>query len=93
MTEQDEDFYNRADAHINIANNQLETQKPGQVSASMLFATSRFNVYVSARGFENADTMKLAKQEVIDYFLQEYKKMLEENYDDYANKFSHYLNR
>lgn len=93
MTDQDNDFYNRADEHINLSNDQCQAQKPGQVSASMLYATSRFNVWVSARGFDTADDMKASKDEVVAYFMKQYKVMLEENYDDYANQFSDYMNR
>ena len=43
----DPKFYDRADAHINLSNDQLKDINPGKVSASMMYATARFNAYVS----------------------------------------------
>ena len=37
-------FYDRADAHIELSNQQLQAHENlGQVSASMMFGTTRFN--------------------------------------------------
>ena len=54
----DDAFYARADAHIHLANDQLKDSTPGKVSASMMFAASRFNAWRSATGFDNAEDMK-----------------------------------
>ena len=37
----DEGFYKRADAHINLSNDQKEHAPPHLVNASMLFASAR----------------------------------------------------
>ncbi len=45
----DDGFYARADAHIQLSNQQIsEAAGRGKVSASMMFATARFNTWVSA---------------------------------------------
>lgn len=36
----DPNFYNRADAHIDLSNSQLADINPGKVSASMMYATA-----------------------------------------------------
>ena len=88
----DDEFYGRADQHIQLSNQQItEEIEKGKVSASMLFATSRFNAWISASGWETAEELANAKQETIEYFLAEYRKMLEENLDEYIENFEEYM--
>jgi len=91
MAEIDDKFYERADEHINLSNEQLKLESRGKVSASMMYSVSRFNSWVSACGWENGDDMKKAKQETLEYFVSEYRKMLDENLDDYINNFDQYM--
>lgn len=44
-------------------------------------------------GWSNAEEMTAAKEEAIDYFVTEYRKMLEENMDDYISNFQSYMQR
>lgn len=88
----DEKFYERADAHITLSNDQItEETGRGKVSASFMYAVARFNAWVSACGFRNPEEMSRAKAETIDYFVAEYRKMLEENLDDYISNFNTYM--
>ena len=51
MQEVDDEFYERADAHIHLSNGQIsEKVGTGKVSASNMYATARFNAWVSAGG-------------------------------------------
>lgn len=87
----DDKFYERADAHIQLSNAQISGYvAKGKVSASMMYATARFNSWVSACGWNSAEEMAAAKEETIEYFLTEYRKMLDENMDDYINNFQSY---
>ncbi len=87
----DEKFYDRADAHINLSNSQRDDTSDGKVSASMMYATARFNAWVSACGPESGDELAEHKEETIEYFVAEYRKMLEENIDDYIGNFERYM--
>jgi hypothetical protein len=87
----DEDFYNRADAVIRLANDQLSDMSRGNVSASCMYATARFNAWVSACGHGSAEDMAAAKKETLEYFVRQYRAMLEENLDDYIDNFSKYM--
>lgn len=87
----DDRFYERADAHINLSNSQLIDIGGGKVSASMLYATARFNAWVSACGFQSGEQMAEARDETIDYFVEQYRLMLEENMDDYIANFNRYM--
>ena len=88
----DDFFYNRADAHIHLSNDQLKTvDSKGKVSASMMYSVARFNAWVSACGFHSSEEMAEAREETIKYFLEQYQLMLEENLDDYIEHFSKYM--
>ena len=88
----DDEFYDRADEHIHLSNDQIKGEiGSGKVSASMMYATARFNAWVSACGFEEGKDLKQEKDEILDYFLTEYRKMLEDNLDDYINNFNNYM--
>ncbi len=89
--EVDPKFYERADAHINLSNHQLEQVSRGRVSASMLYGTARFNAWVSATGFASGEEMKESRVESIRYYVAEYEKMLAEHLDDYIDNFDKYM--
>ena len=92
-TETDDDFYNRADAHIHIANDQTDKVGRGKVSASMMYATARFNSWISACKAESGDDLLKGKEKIIEYFVEQYRNMLAENIDDYARNFDKYMSR
>ncbi|MGZ9004572.1 MAG: DUF3144 domain-containing protein [Burkholderiales bacterium] len=87
----DTKFFERADAHIDLSNRQMSETSRGKVSASMMYATARFNAWVSACGFPTVRDMADAKRETLEYFVAEYRKMLEENLDDYIRNFEQYM--
>ncbi len=87
----DDQFYTRADAHIHLSNDQTKDIDHGKVSASMMYAGARFNAWVNATGFSNAEDMKKNKQETLEYFVSQYKIMLEENLDNYIENFSQFM--
>ncbi|MEH6473627.1 MAG: DUF3144 domain-containing protein [Halopseudomonas sp.] len=92
MKDVDKGFYQRADAHIFLSNDQMAPElKPGEVSASMMFAVARFNAWISASGFNSGTEMTDAKDKMMDYFINEYKMMLSENLDDYIENFDDYM--
>ncbi len=89
----DEHFYDRADCYIDVANNQCKSIGRGKVSASFMYALARFNAYISAAGFHNASEMRARRSETIDYFVDQYRKNLEDNLDEYINNFDEYMKR
>ncbi len=92
MQHPDEKFYDRADAHIHLSNDQIDGEiTRGKVSASMMYATARFNAWVSAAGWTSAAELETAQEETIEYFASEFRKMLKENLDDYIENFDAYM--
>jgi len=92
MPEVDDEFYDRADAHILLSNEQISKNiGRGKASASMMYATARFNSWVSATGWGSGEEMAESKEETIEYFVSQYRKMLEENMADYIDNFDKYI--
>jgi predicted metal-dependent hydrolase len=88
----DEKFFERADAYINLANEHINTKVESRlVSASLMFASARFNAWISASGFENGEDLKARKKELLEYFTNQYTSMLEENLDNYADNYDLYM--
>jgi hypothetical protein len=90
-TDVDPAFYERADAHIHLSNEQNKTIERGKVSASMLYASARYNSWISACGFSSGEEMMSTRAETIEYFVAQYRLMLEENLDDYIQNFAKYM--
>lgn len=57
----------------------------------MMYSVARFNAWVSACGWNNAHEMEAAKEETLAYFCNEYRKMLEENLEEYIENFESYM--
>ncbi len=92
MKNVDDGFYERADAHIHLSNSQInENVGRGEVSASFMYGVARFNAWVSACGWHSGQEMANSKAETVEYFLNQYRKMLEENMDDYIENFESYM--
>ena len=89
----DENFYKRADEFINLANTAVtkEEANMGEISNSMMFAASRFNAWVIASRYKKGDDLAKEKEEIIEFFTEQYKLMLSENIDAYIANFSEYL--
>lgn len=86
----DPKFFDRADAHIHLSNSQLADINPGKVSASMMYATARFNAYVSWSGFNTTEEMSEQRESTLEYFTEQYRLMLDENLNDYIMNFEVY---
>ena len=90
-TDKDKEFYEMADAFINLANTQGKNVHPGKVSAAFLYAAARFNTFIAASGSGSANEYASNKENSFDYFMAEYKKMLEEHFTDYYENFDEYV--
>jgi hypothetical protein len=89
--EVDEGFYDRADAVIKLANTQCGAVGRGKVSASTLFGAARFNAWITASSYASAAAMQDDRADAVDYFVQEYRAMFEQHFDDYVANFARYM--
>ena len=85
--QRDKQFWDMADSFIQLANTHLNTEKPSRVSASALFAASRFNAFVIAAATESKAQLIAEKEAAIAYFLDQYEKMLRENLDEHLARY------
>ena len=92
MQDVDKEFYKPADSHIHLANSQVsEKFISGKVSASFMFATTRFNSWICAPGAPGKGELLKVIEENIDYFVTQYRNMLEKNMCDYVVNFDKYM--
>lgn len=88
----DDAFYQRADAHINLSNDQLDGASSREmVNASMLFASARFCAWLSAGGHASGEAMAAKRDETVEYFVAGFRQMLEGNLDAYIRNFDAYM--
>ena len=89
MKDVDPRFYDRADAHIHLSNEQLgqAADHPGGVSASMMYATALFNAWWTANTFESREHFQDVREEVLEYLCEQYRMMLEDHLDDCVARF------
>ena len=96
----DEQFYQRADEFIALANELSDASNgdeefansAAKVSASLMYANARFNIWLTACGYNKAEDLKANKEQILNYFLEQYKLMLEDNFEEYSNNFEEYMN-
>lgn len=87
----DTTFYDRADEHINLSNSQLETVKSrGRVNASMMYASARFCAWSSTAKYPSAEDLSAGRKEMIGFFVDQFREMLEANFDDHIKHFDKY---
>ena len=87
------EFWARADALINLANDQCENAHPNEVSASTMFASARFNAFILASSSDSAEHMKQERERALEYFTDQFRKMMESNLDEFAQNFDKYMRR
>lgn len=92
MSDRDNAFFDRADAFIQLANKQMsEGVDAGQVSASFSYGLARYSAWFCASGWRSSEDMSDAKEETVDFFVSEFRRMLELNMQDYIQNFAAYV--
>jgi hypothetical protein len=84
-------FWERANALINLANDQCATAHPNEVSASSLYAAARFNAFIVAKTVGSAENMLLERDRALEYFTDQFRQMMAANLDDFAGNFEKYM--
>jgi len=90
----DEQFFKRVDTLIGLANGYVKAQAhPAFVNNSFMFASARFNAWVAAAGYQNSEEMAKEKEEMLNFFVNQYKLMLEENLNDYIKNYDAFMGK
>ena len=87
----DPEFWNRVNALINLANDQCDSADPNAVGASTMYAAARFNAFILARITGSSQNMKLEKERALEYYTDQFRKMMMDNLDDFAENFEKYM--
>lgn len=77
MSSPEQEFFNVVDRFIHLANEMVPQHGVSRVSATLLFAASRFN----AHNYYAADGDPANREAMIDYYCEQYRKMLMDNLD------------
>ncbi|EMR12031.1 hypothetical protein MPL1_12578 [Methylophaga lonarensis MPL] len=92
MSEVPKEFFDRADEFIKIANQHMQQGvEAGQVSAAFMYGLARYSAWFTASGWTNGQDMAKARDETVEFFVNEYRRMLELNMDDYIQNFDTYV--
>ncbi|HEC45301.1 MAG: hypothetical protein B6D54_01230 [Epsilonproteobacteria bacterium 4484_65] len=91
--DRDENFYKRADALIALANDHINTAqtRPALANDSLLYASARFSTWIAAASFKNGEEFRNDKEDIIEFFTNQYKEMIEEHFKDYAENYDTYI--
>ena len=89
--EKDKQFYDLANAFIELANGQGGAIEKGKVSAAFLYAAARFNTFVVASSAQNVEQFQSYQENAFDYMVDQYKRMLREHFNDYTEHFHAYV--
>ncbi|RJS92402.1 DUF3144 domain-containing protein [Salinisphaera sp. Q1T1-3] len=87
------EFRARADAIIDLLNQQASEVPTGQVSASVMYAAARFNAFQVAATAENAEEMAAEREAAVNYFTSQYRKMFEDHFGECLKHFDRYTGR
>lgn len=91
--DRDDKFWEMTDKFINLANEQCEENKNGQVSTSLLFSAARFNAFMFASTTKDVTELLKDKDLAIEYFTKQYKDALTENLNDYEKNYNDYVEK
>lgn len=83
-------FWDLADSFIQLANENCKDATLGQVCASMMYATARFNAFTASNDASSDVDFHKDLDNAVTYFSTEFDKMLKENFSDYAENFKNY---
>ncbi|AFJ03718.1 Protein of unknown function (DUF3144) [Methylophaga frappieri] len=83
-------FQERCDEFINVANQQHAETEVENVNTALLFSAARFNVFSTVRQFDDVEKLKEEKQKIIEYFAQRYAEMMNQNFEEYIERFDDY---
>jgi len=78
---QEEVFHEVADEFINLANDLSDDWAMPFLSAAIMYAAARFNAF----NFKSSDGENDNREEAINYYMEQYGKMLRENMQEMNN--------
>jgi len=88
--EENDDFWDRVNALIDLAKQQAKESDEGNTSASFLYAAARFNAFTSASTTKNKDELVNKRKLFSGHMIEQYRTAFEESLDDYISNYEKY---
>ncbi|NOX76814.1 MAG: DUF3144 domain-containing protein [Gammaproteobacteria bacterium] len=85
MSDQTPTLYQLADQFINLANELAQNDGSPAIGTALRYAAARYNTFEATLGSHDLST---DKEKLMDMFCEDFRKMLAENIDDYAQRLS-----
>ncbi len=82
------EFRKIADSFIDVANKHCDQVENTKVASAQLFATARFSAFVVASRTKNLEDYESEIDNAVNFFSEEFKKMLAENLEEYKQVFA-----
>lgn len=95
----DKEFRRMVDSFINLANEHGEKGERENVGMALLYAAARYNSFVVSSHAGTLEDYDASREKANEFFLDQYRKMLTENLDDYRKvydenfKYGHLLKK
>lgn len=80
-------FISMADSFIDLANQYCDDTQNSIVNASFLYGASRFCAFMTASTAGSREKYEANIDDAVDYYTQEFKKMLAEHMEQYKSAF------
>jgi hypothetical protein len=87
----DKEFWDRINGIINQANAQCDSAATDAVGVSTMYAAARFNAFIAASSTGSSENLKAEKQRALDHFTDQFRKMMDENLEDFIANFGNYM--
>jgi len=84
------EFWDRADALIELARQQARESDEGNTSASFLYAAAKYNAFISASTTHDKEELLKKKNEFTEHMLKQYRIAFEESMEDYISNYEKY---
>lgn len=81
-------YWENVDAFIHHANDLAGEQGMDSVSSGLMYAAARFCAFNAATKYSDVDHLQQDKEEAVKYFTSIFRKMFDENMEEYKNNFA-----
>lgn len=80
-------FKKVADTYIDVANQHLDKHGSDLVGSAFVYGAARFSAFMVASGSRDVEVYRSNRENAIEHFTAQFKRMLEENLSNYESAF------
>ncbi|BFM06513.1 DUF3144 domain-containing protein [Halioxenophilus aromaticivorans] len=90
--EKQSQLYDLVDALVELANQATDKAlDPGEAHQAMMYATARYGAFIVAASSESKEDYEQDKLDARNFYMDQFRQLLNENFDDYLANFDQYL--